>query len=139
MSKWWRPLNQEQIAGLVEGDPLLIRQNYLYNPDRLPVTYTEAVFVTRSKREVTLVLKGSDSATCVGLSEVGLLFDDGWHMTPEEWRKIKSDDLVIIHEDSGERRLARFITGAKHFTAKVIYEGETELSPVAARKIGPVE
>jgi hypothetical protein len=69
MSKWWRPLNQEQIAGLVGGDPLLIRQNYLYNPDRLPVTYTEAVFVTRSKREVTLVLKCSDTATCVGLTE----------------------------------------------------------------------
>jgi hypothetical protein len=139
MSKWWRPLNQEQIAGLVGGDPLLIRQNYLYNPDRLPVTYTEAVFVTRSKREVALVLKCSDTATSVGLTEVGLLFDDGWHMTPEGWRKIKSGDLVIIHEDSGERRSARFITGAKHFSSKVIYEGETELSPVAARKIGPVE
>jgi len=114
----------------------LIRQNYLYNPERLPVTYTEAVYVTRSKREVTLVLKGSDTATCVGLTEVGLLFDDGWHMTPEEWGKIKSGDPVLIHEDSGECRRARFETGAKHFSAKVNFEGETKLSSLAARKIG---
>jgi hypothetical protein len=51
----------------------------------------------------------------------------------------KSGDPVLIHEDSGERRPARFETGAKHFSAKVIFEGETKLSLVAARKIGPVE
>jgi len=60
-------------------------------------------------------------------------------MTGEERSKLKSGDLVIIHEDSGERCLARFITGAKHFSARVIYEGETELSPVASRQIGPAE
>jgi hypothetical protein len=70
---------------------------------------------------------------------VELLFDDGWHMTPEEWGKIKSGDPVLIHQDSGECRPARFETGAKHFSAKVIFEGETKLSSVAARKIGPVE
>jgi hypothetical protein len=60
-------------------------------------------------------------------------------MTPEEWGKIKSGDPVLILEDSGEFRPARFETGAKHFSAKVIFEGETKLSSVAARKIGPVE
>jgi hypothetical protein len=46
---------------------------------------------------------------------------------------------VIVHEDSGELRRARFITGGKHFSAKVIYEGETNESLVASRQIGPVE
>ena len=102
MSIYWRPLTQEEIVGLVEGDPLLIRQNYLYNPERLPVTYVEAKYVEKSKREATLILeKGSETAICVGLTEVGRLFDDGWHMTPEEWGKIKFGDLVIIHQDSG--------------------------------------
>ena len=87
---------------------------------------------------IQILEKGSDTAICVGLTEVGRLFDDGWHMTPEEWRKIKSGDLVIIHQDSGECRPARFVTGAHFFTAKVIFEGETELSSVAARKIGAV-
>jgi hypothetical protein len=40
--------------------------------------------------------------------------------------------------NSGECRPARFVTGAHFFTAKVIFEGETELSSVAARKIGAV-
>jgi hypothetical protein len=137
MSKYWRPLTQEEIAGLVEGDPLLIRQNYLWNPERCPVTYVEATHVGKVKRAVIQILeKGSDTAICVGLTEVGRLFDDGWHMNPEEWGKIKSGDLVIIHQDSGECRPARFVTGAHFFTAKVIFEGETELSSVAARKIG---
>ena len=87
---------------------------------------------------IQILEKGSDTAICVGLTEVGRLFDDGWHMTPEEWGKIKSGDPVIIHQDSGECRPARFVTGAHFFTAKVIFEGETELSSVAARKIGAV-
>jgi len=139
MSKYWRPLTQEEIARLVEGDPLLIRQNYLWNPERRPVTYVEARYVEKVKRAVIQILeKVSDTAICVGLTEVGRLFDDGWHMTPEEWGKIKSGDLVIIHQDSGECRPARFVTGAHFFTGKVIFEGETELSSVAARKIGAV-
>jgi hypothetical protein len=59
-------------------------------------------------------------------------------MTPEEWRKIRRGDLVLVHRGSGEPRLARFITGAQHFSAKVIFEGETEVSPVAAKNIGVV-
>jgi hypothetical protein len=113
MSKYWRPLTQEEIARLVEGDPLLIRQNYLWNPERRPVTYVEARYLAKVKRAVIQILeKGSDTAICVGLTEVGRLFDDGWHMTPEEWRKIKSGDVVIIHQDSRECRPARFVTGA---------------------------
>ena len=139
MSKYWRPLTQEEIAGLGEGDPLLIRQSYLLNPERRPVTYVEATYLAKVKSAVIQILeKGSDTAICVGLTEVGRLYDDGWHMTPEELGKTKSGDPVIIHQDSGECRPARFVTGAHFFTAKVIFEGETELSSVAARKIGAV-
>src|ERR1700751_5702245 len=91
MSKYWRPLTQEEIAKLVEGDPLLIRQNYLWNPERRLVTYVEATHVAKVKRAVIQILeKGSDTAICVGLTEAGRLYDDGWHMTPEERGKIKS-------------------------------------------------
>src|SRR5258708_17210206 len=80
--------------------------------------------------------EGSDIAVCVGLTEVGRWQDNGWKMTPEEWGKIRSGDPVFVYSESGERRLARFVTGAQHFSAKVIFEGKTELSPVAAINIG---
>jgi hypothetical protein len=85
LSKYWRPLTQEEIAGLGEGDPLLIRQSYLLNPERRPVTYVKATYLAKVKSAVIQILeKGSDTAICVGLTEVGRLYDDGWHMAPEE-------------------------------------------------------
>jgi hypothetical protein len=49
-SIYWRPLAQEEIAELAPGQPVVIRQNYLYNPERRPVTYIEATFVEKVKR-----------------------------------------------------------------------------------------
>lgn len=139
MSIYWRPLTKEELTGLSSGDLVVVRQNYLYNPERLPVTYVAAKCVEKVKGEATMVLKGSDTAISVRLTEVGRWQDNGWKMTPEEWKKIRRGDLVLVHRGSGEPRLARFITGAQHFSAKVIFEGETELSLVAAINIGPVE
>jgi hypothetical protein len=138
MSKYWRPLTQEELTELSSGDLVVLRQNYLYNPERLPVTCVEAKCMEKSKREATLVLKGSDTVISVGLTEVGCFQDDGWKISPEEWKKIRRGDLVLVYRDSGERRLARFVTGAQHFSAKVIFEGATELSLVAAKNIGAV-
>jgi hypothetical protein len=116
---------------------VVIRENHLCNSEPVPkpVTYSEAVYVEKSKRDATLVLKGSQ--ICVGLT-VGRWQDNGWKMTPEEWEKIRSGDPVLIYSESGKCRAARFVTGAQHFGAKVIYEGETEVSPVAAKNIGVV-
>jgi hypothetical protein len=96
MSKYWRPLTQEEMAGLSGGDSVVVRQNYLYNPERLLVTYEEAKCVERSKRATTLVLKGSDTVISVGLTEVGCFQDDGWKMSPEEWGKIRRGDPVLV-------------------------------------------
>ena len=128
ISIYWRPLTQEELAELSSGDLIVLRQNYLYNPERLLVTYVKAKCVERSKRATTLVSKGSDTMISVGLTEVGCFQDDGWKMSPEEWEKIRRGDPVLVYRDSGERRLARFATGAQHFSAKVNFEGETELS-----------
>jgi hypothetical protein len=102
----------------------------LYNPERLPVTYVEAQCIEKRKRDGMFLLNGSDTPISVNLTEVGRYVDTGWHMTGEERSRLKSGDLVIVHEDSGERRRAR---------AKVIYNGETTESLVASRQIGPVE
>ena len=140
MSKYWRPLTQEELTEFSSGDLVVLRQNYLWNSEPVPkpVTYTEAVYVEKSMRATMLVLKGSDTVISVGLTEVECFQDDGWKMSPEEWKKIRRGDLVLVYRDSGERRLARFVTGAQHFSAKVIFEGETEVSPVAAKNIGVV-
>jgi hypothetical protein len=138
MVKMWRPLTHEELPYLASGDTLTLRLNYLYNPERLPVVYVKAVCLEKRKRDGTFLLEGSDTPISISLTEVGRYVDTGWHMTGEEWSKLKSGDLVIIHEDSGERRRARFITGGKFFSAKVIYEGETSESLVASRQIGPV-
>jgi hypothetical protein len=61
---------------------------------------------------------------------------NGWKMTVEEWKKIKSGDAVFVQLESGECRPARFVTGAHFFSAKVIFEGETEPTIVAAKNIG---
>jgi hypothetical protein len=138
MSIYWRPLTQEELTELSSGDLVVVRQNYLYNPERLAVTYVAAKCVEKAKGEATMVFKGSDTAISVRLTEVGRWQDNGWKMSPEEWKKIRRGDLVLVYRDSGERRLARFVTGAQHFSAKVIFEGETEVSPVAAKNIGVV-
>jgi hypothetical protein len=135
MSIYWRPLEQEEIAELAAGQPVVIRQNYLYNPERRPVTYIEATFVQKVKRAVIRVLQDGTSI-CVGLSEVGLWEDNGWHSTADERGILRSGSPVLVYRDSGEIRPAQFVSGAQNFGAKVIYAGETEISLVAARSIG---
>jgi hypothetical protein len=65
--------------------------------------------------------------------------ETGWQMTGEELSKLKLGDPVLIHKDSGERRPARYESGESPYSAKVIYERETELSSVLWRQIGPAE
>jgi hypothetical protein len=87
MARYWRPLTQKELPDLSSGDLVVLRKNYLSNPDRLPVAYVEAKYVAKVKRAVIRVLeKGCDTATCVGLTEVGWYVDDGWKMTQKEWQ-----------------------------------------------------
>jgi hypothetical protein len=97
----------------------------LYNPERLPVTYVEAQCIEKRKRDGTFLLNGSDTLISISLTEAGRYVDDGWHMTGEERAKVKLGDPVIIHEDSGEFRRARYMGGESPYSAKIIYEGET--------------
>jgi hypothetical protein len=136
MVKIWRPLTQKELPDLSSGDTVVLRQNYLFNPERLPVVYVKAVCVEKLKREATFMLEGSDKATLVSLSEVGRYVDTGWQMTGEELSKLRSGDPVWIYADSGEVRPARFETGASPYTSKVIFEGETESTLVMIRSIG---
>jgi hypothetical protein len=76
------------------------------------VTYVEAQCIEKRKRDGTFLLNGSDIPMSVSLSEVGRYVETGWQMTGEELSKLKPYDPVIIHKDSGERRPARFLTGA---------------------------
>jgi hypothetical protein len=55
MVKIWRPLTQEELPDLSSGDTLVLRQNYLYNPDRLPVTYVKALCVEKRERDGTFL------------------------------------------------------------------------------------
>jgi hypothetical protein len=139
MPKYWRPLTQDELPYLASGDTLTLRLNYLHNPERLPVTYVAALCVERRKRDGTFLVEGTDTPIDISLTEAGRYADDGWHMTGEERSKLRLGDPVLIHEDSGELRRARYMGGAKHFSAKVIYEGETSESLVVSRQIGPVE
>jgi hypothetical protein len=66
------------------GDTLVLRQNYLYNPDRLPVAYVKAVCIEKRKRDGTFLLEGSDTPISISLTEAGWYVDDGWQMTGEE-------------------------------------------------------
>jgi hypothetical protein len=136
MVKIWRPLTQKELPDLSSGDTVVLRQNYLFNPERLPVVYVKAVCVEKLKREATFMLEGSDKATLVSLSEVGRYVDTGWQMTGEELSKLRSGDPVWNYADSGEVRPARFETGASPYTSKVIFEGETEPTSVGIRSIG---
>jgi hypothetical protein len=53
MVKKWRPLTQEELPYLSSGDTLTLRQNYLYNPERLPVVYVKAVCLEKRKWDGT--------------------------------------------------------------------------------------
>jgi len=136
MPKYWRPLTQDELPYLASGDTLTLR---LYNPERLPVTYVAAPCVEKRKRDGTFLVEGTATPIEISLTEAGRYADDGWHMTGEERLKLRLYDPVIVHEDSGERRRARYMGGRKFFNAKVIYDGETSESLVASRQIGPVE
>jgi hypothetical protein len=137
--KRWRPLTQRELPDLSSGDTVTLRQNYLYNPDRLPVTYVAALCVEKRKRDGTFLLEGSDTPISVSLTEAGRYVDTGLHMTWEKLSKLKLREPVIIHEDSGACRRARFITGASPYTARVIFDGETVETSVVLRQIGPDE
>jgi hypothetical protein len=132
-------LTQEELPDLSSGDIVQLRLNYLYNPERLPVTYVEAQCIDKRKRDGTFLLNGSDTPISISLTEVGRYAHDGWQMSDEELSKVKLRESVIIHEKSDERRPARYMGGESPYSAKVIYEGETELSSVLWRQIGPVE
>jgi hypothetical protein len=58
MVKIWRPLTPKELPDLSSGNTVVLRQNYLYNPGRLPVAYVAAQCVEKSKREATFVLEG---------------------------------------------------------------------------------
>ena len=139
MSKYWRPLTQDELPYLASGDTLTLRLNYLHNPERLPVTYVAALCVEKRKRDGTFLVEGTDTPIDISLTEAGRYADDGWHMTDEELSKVKLREPVLIHEDSGELRRARYMGYAKPYLTKVIYEGETSESLVVSRQIGPVE
>jgi hypothetical protein len=136
MVKIWRPLTQTELPELSNGDTVVLRQNYLYNPEQLPVAYVKAICLEKSKREGTFVVEGTDKAILTSLTEVGRYVDTGWQMTGEELSKLRSGDPVWIYADSGEVRPARFETGASPYTSKVIFEGETESTSVMIRSIG---
>src|SRR6202140_4997943 len=139
MPKCWRPLTQDELPYLASGDTLTLRLNYLYNPERLPVTYAAALCVEKRKRDGTFLPEGSDTPIEISLTEAGRYADDGWHMTGEELSRIKLREPVMIHEKSGECRRARFLTCTSPHSAKVIFDGETVESPVALWQIGPAD
>jgi hypothetical protein len=57
----------------------------------------------------------------------------------EDWAQLLRGDPILVYPDhgsDGEPRPARFVSGAKWFSAKVIYDGETEMTTLAAWRIG---
>ena len=103
------------------------------------MTYVAALCVERRKRDGTFLPKGTDTTIEISLTEAGRYADDGWHMTGEESIRLKLADPVIIHEDSGELRRARYMGCAKPYLTKVIFDGETVESPMALWQIKPAE
>ena len=99
MPKYGRPPNQDELPYPAGGDTLTLRLNYLYNPERLPVTYVPALRVERRKRDGTFLIEGTDTPISISLTEVGRYVDTCWHMTGEERSKLKSGDLVILVAD----------------------------------------
>ena len=123
MPKYWRPLTQDELPYLASGDTLTLRLNYLYNPEPLPVAYVTAVCVRKRKWDGTFLVEGTDTPIDISLTEAGRYADNGWHMTGEESIRLRLGDAVIVHEDSGELRRARYMGCAKPYLTKVIYEG----------------
>jgi hypothetical protein len=41
MVKTWRPLTQKELPDLSSGDTVMLRQNYLLNPDRLFAAHSD--------------------------------------------------------------------------------------------------
>jgi hypothetical protein len=78
MPKCWRPLTQDELPYLASGDTLTLRLNYLYNPERLPVTYAAALCVEKRKRDGTFLPEGSDTPIEISLTEAGRYADDGF-------------------------------------------------------------
>jgi hypothetical protein len=94
-AKCWRPLTQDELPYLASGDTLTLRLNYLYNPERLPVTYAAALCVEKRKRDGTFLPEGSDTPIEISLTEAGRYADDGWQMTGEGWLKLRLGDMRI--------------------------------------------
>ena len=91
------------------------------------MTYVEAQCVEKRKRDGTFLLNGSETPISSSLTEVGRYVTTGWQLTGEELSKVRSGDPVLIYDDSGESRPARFETGASPYTAKVIFDGENDV------------
>jgi hypothetical protein len=84
MIKRWRPLTLAELPDLLSGDTVTLRQNYLYNPNRFPVTYVAAQCIEKRKRNGTFLLECSDTPISISLTEAGRYVDTGWYMTGEE-------------------------------------------------------
>jgi hypothetical protein len=69
MSIYWRLLTQDEICQSGPRPVGAASANYLYNPERRPVTYVEAKYVEKVKGAVIRVQEGT--AIRVGLSDVG--------------------------------------------------------------------
>lgn len=74
---------------MATANPRQPRQNYLYNPERLPVTYVETHYIEKRKRDGMFLLKRIGYPISISLTEVGRYVDTGWHMTGGRAVKIK--------------------------------------------------
>ena len=64
------------------------------------------------------------------------LLSDWRKLTLAEQNALRLDSPVVVKCPDGSFRAARFVTGAKHFAAKVIFEGDTTESLVAVNSLG---
>jgi hypothetical protein len=66
------------------------------------------------------------------------------HLPNTEWRKLTLEEQktlypgssVLVKRPNGSVKTARFVTGARHFAAKVIFDAETAESTVAVNSLG---
>jgi len=133
----WRPLTQEELPDLLGGDIVQLRQNYLYKPERLSVIYVEAQCIENESGTARFFSMDRIPQFSISLTEVGRYMETGWQLTGEELSKLKLGDPVLIHEDSGEYRRARYMGGESPYSAKIIYERETVETSVILRLIAP--
>jgi hypothetical protein len=82
MIKRWRPLTQEELPDLLSGDIVQLRQNYLYNPDRLPVVYVEAQCIEKRKRDGTFLPDGALEPIAPVLMLMNFLLGNNWAESP---------------------------------------------------------